>query len=180
MADPVSAIAIGGLASSALGAGVSAFGNMQQGAAQSAAYTYQAGIAQINAQIADQNARYAYAVGEQKAQAAGMQTRAIIGQTKAQQGASGLDVNVGSAVDVRASEADLGAENVGVIRNDAARTAYGYQVEEQQQLTQAALDRFAAKNVKTAGYIGAASSLLGGASSVSDKWLKGQQAGSFS
>jgi len=174
MADPVSMIAIGGLAASAIGGGVSAYGSMQQGAAQSAAYTYQAGIAAINAQIADQNAKYAYMVGEQKAQKAGMQTRSIIGATKAQQGASGLDVNVGSAVDVRAAEADLGAENVGVIRNDAARTAFGYQVEEQQQLTQAALDRFAASNARTAGYVGAASSILGGASSVSDKWLKYQ------
>ena len=175
MADPVtSLVAVGGMVASALGAGVSAFGNMQQGAAQSAAYTYQAGIAQINAQIAAHNAKYAYAVGEQKAQAAGMQTRAVIGQTKAQQGASGLDVNVGSAVDVRASEADLGAENVGVIRNDAARTAYGYEVDEQQQLMQSALDQFAAKNVKTASYIGAGSSILGGASSVSDKWMKYQ------
>jgi hypothetical protein len=172
MADPVSMIAIGGMVASGLGAGVSAYGNMQQGAAQAAAYTYQAGVAQINSAIAANNANYAFAAGEQKAQQAGMQTRSIIGQTKAQQGGSGLDVNTGSAVDVRAAEADVGAENVAVIRNDAARTAYGYQVDEQQQLTQAALDKFAASNAKTAGFIGATSSVLGGASSVSDKWLK--------
>lgn len=176
MASP---IAIAGMGLGVVGAGVSAFGSAQSGAAQQSMYQYQAGVAQINKQIAEQNASYAEASGEVQAQQEGMKTRAEIGQTRATQGASGVDVNRGSAVDVRASEAEIGAENQALTRSNAARVAYGYRVEGAQQEAQSTVDLMAGKQAKTAGDIGAYASLLGGASSVSSKWLQGKQVGLF-
>jgi hypothetical protein len=170
---------VGTLVGGAIGAGVGAFGAYESGQAQKKAYTYQAGVAQINKQIADQNARYAIETGESRAQIAGMQTRAQIGETKAIQGASGLAVNKGSTVDVRASEANIGEENEMTIRSNAAREAYGYKVQGVADTAQATLDTAAAKTSSQAGTIGAVSSLLGGATSVSSRWTQFAQQGVF-
>ena len=126
MAGPVAAI---GLGSTVLGGITGAFGSIFGGQAQAGAYNYQAGIAEMNAQIARQNAAYETALGEQKAQESGLKTRAQISQTRATQGASGLDVNSGSGAEVRKSEFVLGDYDQSVIRNNAARRAYGFEVE---------------------------------------------------
>lgn len=179
MADPVTlaSISIGG---SAAGAGVSAFGSIFKGNADASMYNYKAGVATVNAQIAKQNSDYATFVGEEKAQQEGMKTRAEIGQTKATQGAGNLDVNSGSNLAVRESEQEIGEYSQAVIRSNAAKQAYGYQVEALGDTEEAKLDTFAASNSKTAGDIGAISSILGGASSVSSKWLQASQSGIFS
>lgn len=176
MADPVSLTAIT-LGATAVGSITQAAGSIFGGLAGSAAYKYQAAIAQMNAKIAQQNAQYETAVGEVQAQQQGMKTRAEIGQTRATQGASGLDLNSGTAVSVRASEAELGAEDQAMIRSNAARRAYGQEVIAAQETAQGQLDTMAASTSQTAGEIGAFSSILGGVGSFSDKWLKAGQMG---
>ncbi len=178
MADPVSlaAISIGATAGGGL---LGAFGSAQQGQASKNLYGYQASVALINKQIADQNASYATAAGEVSAQQSDMQTRSVLGQTKATQGAGGLDVNKGSNVNVRASEAEVGAENTALVRSNAARQAYGFEVQGAQDVAQAGVDTMAGSQSLLAGYIGAGSSILGAGASVSSKWLAAQQAGIF-
>jgi len=158
------------LASTLLSGAVSAGGAAYSASAKSGAYSYQAGIAEMNAQIARQNAAYETALGEQKAQESGLKTRAQISQTRATQGASGLDVNSGSAAEVRKSEFVLGDYDQSVIRNNAARRAYGFEVESVSATAQASLDRYSASNSLTEGYIGAASSILGAGGSFASKW----------
>lgn len=176
MADPVTLAGVG-IASTIAGGAVSAFGAGKAGKAASDEYNYKAAIARMNKQVADQNADYAIASGEVKAQQSDMATRAKIGATKAIQGASGLDVNKGSAVDVRASEADIGAEDTAIVRNNAARTAYGYKVEAANATAQGNLYTKSASNSLEAGKINQISSILGTASSVSSKWLTASQYG---
>jgi hypothetical protein len=168
-----------GLGLGAAAGGVKAYGDYSAGQSGAKAYQYQASIARMNAAIANQNAVYATKVGEAKAQISGMQTRAQIGETKAIQGASGLDVNKGSAVDVRASEADIGEQNEMTIRSNAAKQAYDFRVGAVGDIAQANIDTAAAKTTKTAGTIGAASSILGSASSVSSKWAQFSQQGTM-
>lgn len=176
MADPVTMATIG-IASTAAGGGVSAFGSIMGGNANAAMYQYQAGIAQMNKKIADQNAAYETALGETQAQQSGMKTRAVIGATRAQQGASGLDVNTGSNVSVRASEAELGAEDQAMIRSNAAFRAYGDEVQAANFTAQSQVDTMAASYSQTAGEIGAFSSILGAGGSVSSKWMQASQLG---
>jgi hypothetical protein len=168
MAAPVAAV---GLGAAALGGVVSAFGNYQQGQASAAEATYQAGVAQMNQQIAQQNANYALYAGEVQAQQQGIKTAQQIATTKAEQGAGGLDVSSGSNALVRQSEYNVGQEDIALIRSDAAKRAYGYQVEGVQYGAQASLDKYAASESKIAGTTAAIGSILGGASSVSSKWL---------
>lgn len=154
----------------------SAAGSIAQGRATSASDKYNAQIAQNNAIIAQQNAAFE---GEQGAANAGIEqqkTRAQVGDIKASQAANGINVNTGSAVDVRAGAAELGKLDAITIRSNAARAAYGYQTQAASDSAQAQLDRAKAKNASTAGYINAGTTLLNqgasaGQSGVFDKWL---------
>jgi hypothetical protein len=178
MADP-STLAMASMGGTVAGSLLSAFGSSYKGQAQANMYDYQAGVAKINQQINLQNADYERNVGEVEAQESGMKTRAQVGATVAAQASSGLDVNRGSASDVRTSEIEIGQQDENIIRANAARKAYGYEVEATQDSAQAGLYGMAATTAKTSGAIGALSSILSGGTSVADKWLKGQQTGVF-
>lgn len=174
MAVPV---AIASLAATVIGAGVSAYGSYQQGQSQNAMYQYQSRVAQINANIAQNNANYETVAGGIQAQVSGTKTADVVGQTRAGIAAGGLDTGSGSAKDVISSEEEVGQFEQGTIRNDAARKAYGFQVAQFGDVAQSNLDVAAGQGAETAGDIGTYSSILGGASSVSDKWLKYGSAG---
>lgn len=176
MVDPVSlsVIAIG----STLAAGAaSAGGSILGGIAGQGQANYQAGVAKINANIAKQNADYSRAVGEQQAELSGMKTRAQIGSTKVAQAAHGIDINSGSAALVRGSEAEIGQFDQAVIRSNAAKRAYGYEVEAMNDTAQSKLYTAAGQGAMTQGVIGAAGSILGTAGSVAGKWLDASRLG---
>ena len=174
MADPISL----GLTVAAGATG--AIGSIFGGQANSAMYNYQAGIAAMNAQIARQNAAYEYNFGETQAQLSGMKARAGIAETRAKMGAGGLDINTGTNRAVLESEVTLANYDESLTRANAARRAYGDQVEAIQDDAQSQLDRYAASTSLTAGYIGAATSILSAGGSFSSKWMQGQQVGNVS
>lgn len=153
-----------------LSAGVQAIGAIQSGNAKSAADKYNAQVAANNATIARNNAEQAGAAGNAKVEQEQLKERAQIGALKANQGASGVDVNSGSSVDVQSSAAELGELNALSVRSDAARQAYGYQTEASGYDAQSNLDTSQASYDKSAGYMGAAGSIIGGASSAADNW----------
>jgi len=166
---------------------------------------YQQAVSLMNRDIAKQNAIWSLRTGDIKAEEAGMQARFELGAAKASQGASGIDINSGSSVHVRESMIEIGAYNQALIRADAAKTAYGHEVEASQAEAQAAvhsmmsdLDKMNAINAttaagitrqalpleqqamglaKTAGDIGVMSSLVSAAGGVSSKWLQGNFSG---
>src|SRR5882762_4756549 len=140
MADPVTIAAGISIGSTVAGSIFGAFGAEEGGAAAAKADQYKAAIAQMNAKIAKQNADYTRSVGEVQAQQSGMKTRAQVGQTVATQGASGFDVNKGSNVAVRQSETEIGQYEQTVIRSNAAKKAYGYEVEAANDTAQSQLD----------------------------------------
>ena len=152
------------------GAAVSAYGSAEAGAAGKASADYQAQVARNNAMIAQQNATWTAESGESKVAAQGMKTAANVGTAKAAQGASNIDVNSGSASDVRTSEAKLGALDALTIRSNSAREAYGYEVTAGSETAKAGLLQGEGEQAQTAGDIGALSSFLSGASSVGSKY----------
>jgi hypothetical protein len=178
MADPAT-LAMASVGGTVAGTLLSAFGANYQGQAQANMYNYQAGIAQMNSKISLQNADYERSVGEVEAQESGMRTRVQVGATEAAQARSGLDVNRGSAAAVRGSETEIGQQNEAIIRLNAVRKAYGYEVEATQDTAQSNLYQMAAKTSQTSGILGAVKSILSGGTSVADKWLKGQATGVF-
>lgn len=149
-----------------------AFGALKgfQGAKYSAKATenaskYNAAVATNNAILARRNAELAGQEGEQATALAQQQTKAKVGAIKAAQAASGVDVNYGSAVDVRSSAAETGQLSALSLRSDAARKAYGYQTQAKDYDAQAGLDTATGKSARIAGGIEADSTLLGGLAS---------------
>lgn len=154
----------GGMAALGLAGGaVNAYGQIQASKAQADADNFNAQVAEQNAAIATQKQQWAGEEGDQNAAISQMKTAAKVGATKANQGASGVEVGTGSNADVITSEREIGMLDALTIRSNAARQAYGYATEAYSDKAQAQLDRYAGKNAITAGKIGAVSTLLGSA-----------------
>lgn len=159
-----------GLVTSIASAGIGALGAIRSADASSSAASYNAEVAANNATIAQQNATWAGQAGEQQAAMQEQKTRATVGAIQASQAAGGVDVNSGSAVDVRSSAAQLGELDAITIRSNAARQAYGYNVQAAGDTSQSQLDRFQASQDTTGGYINAGSTLLGGIGSATSQY----------
>jgi hypothetical protein len=140
-------------------------------------YDYQAQVATLNAGIDKQNAEYASNQGEIQATQYGEKAAQQRGAIKVAQGASGIQVGTGSNADVVASQGKITNLDLTQIRSNAAKTAYDFQVKSAMDTDQATLDTMSGNNAKTAGEIGAFSSILGTVGSVSSKWLQGKTAG---
>lgn len=185
MTDPVSGAVTAGLAgvsllTSVLGGQAQGAAEKQQAQATSANDLFQAGIALQNQQIQKANAGYALQQGEQSAMVIGQGVRAQVGQIKAAQGASGLNVNLGTAPDVVAGQRKIGMEEQSLTRETAAKTAYDYDVSAWQYGQQNQLDIASAINTTAALPLQEEATFLGTAASVSTKWLGFNQAGDFS
>jgi hypothetical protein len=165
------------LAAGIAGSAVSAYGAYESGQANSAAAAYQSAVAANNAQIAQQNSRLDIQAGETASFNQGLKTRAAVGQEKAAQGASGIDVNTGSAPAVRAGTAQMGMLDALTIRSNAAKEAYGQEVQATSDTAQSQLDTMESEQASTAGDIGAVGSLLNGVSTVGGNWAKFQKLG---
>ncbi len=171
MADPFTWAAVG-MGASALGGVVGAVGAEQKGAADQAMYGYQSSVARMNAQIALQNAAYTQRAGGSAAYQSGLKTAATVGVQKANQGASGVDVNSGSPFGIRQTTTELGQLDQNLIRTNYAKKAYGFEVESATKTAEAGADVIAGQQASKAADIAALGSILGGVSSVSSKWLQ--------
>lgn len=167
-----------GTAATLASAGLGAYGQIQQGQAKASSDRFNAALDRNNAQIARENAERAGQAGEAQAGISEMKTRAQVGAIKANQAAGGVDVNTGSAVDVRSSAAALGELDAISIRSNAAREAYGYQQNSRSFEQQANLGESEAKNADIAGPINAAGTLLGGIGDAATNWAKWQSGSS--
>lgn len=159
MCDLITALSLAGTA-------MSAVGSIQQGQAASAAGKYNAKVAEMNAQINERRARDAIERGKGEEQKKRIQNQQIIGRQKAAMAANGVDVSFGSPLDTLVDTATLGEVDALTIRSNSYREAYDYKVEGSNQRAKAQLDRMNAKSAETAGYLGAAGTLLTGTSSA--------------
>lgn len=169
MAPPM--LMAAGTGASILGGILGAGGAMQTSSAAKQMGMFQAGVAQLNAQIARQNAAYAQFSGDVQAQRYGMGARARMGEITAGQSASGLDIGSGSAKDVRAGAKLVSDMDMAQIRANAAKTAYDYEIQAKTHELEAVGSAMGAGFAGKAGRINAATSIIGGASSVADKWM---------
>lgn len=160
------------LAGSIAGGLLQAQGAEQQAQASSAMYNYRASIAATNAALAKRNAQIEFGVGEEKALESGLAGRQRIGAIRAAQGASGVQVDSGSAADVVAGQRVAERMDEGIIRENAGRKSYDYTIAAVGDTQQASLDTMAGENSLEAGDIAATGSLIGTATSVADKWAQ--------
>jgi hypothetical protein len=157
-------MAVGGIASSVIGGGMNAM-------ARSQSANYNAQVARNNQTIANQNASLSLQQGQQQEENQRLKTGEQIGSIVAGQAASGVNPNTGSALNVRASAAEVGELDAETIRYNAGLKARDLLYQGSMYGAQAQLD-------SSQGEWGVANSLLSGASSVAGKWLSYQQSGS--
>lgn len=136
-------------------------GGMQMGGGLLSAYgSYQAGkanekTAKLNAAMLEMEAKDAELRGEHDANMNRLRTRLLIGKQRAEWGASGVEVDAGTPVEVSADTAMLGELDSQTILNNAAREAWGYRA-------QATVTKYEGEMAKWQGNMGAFSSILGG------------------
>lgn len=164
---------IGGAGKGILGA----FGASQSADATADSYNYKAAVASNNAIIAQRNADAATAAGGVAAQTNDLKTKNMVATQLVTQASNGLDVGSGTNVNVRQSAESIGHLDTLTILNNAAKNSAGFKAQGMNFTAEAGLDTASATNARTAGDISVATSLLGGATSVSDKWLSYSQKG---
>ncbi len=178
----LSTAAIISLGATALSTGLGVVGMIGQQNAQAQAASAAAAQARYQAQVAQQNqelARRQAADATQRGQVAEENRRRMtaqqIGQQTAGLAAQGTDFS-GTETDILGDTAAAGELDARTIRANAAREAYGYEVQGLGYGSTAALETArAANSTYTPNYLGAGASLLAGASTLSDKWYKFQQ-----
>jgi len=139
------------IGSVALSAGFGAYSASQQASAQKQANDYQAAVARNNATIASQQRSDAIQRGEIDAQTAMRAQASVLGSQRASLAANGVDLGQGSALDQLASTKFLGAMDVNTIQSNAARTAWGYDVQNMNDNAGATLSKWQADSINPAG-----------------------------
>lgn len=180
----VETLAIAAIATSVIGAGVSAYGQYQQGQAQRQQAQYQSAVADLNAQtarrnssLASQNAAYVEAGAAKQIDERARRIRAVQGAQRAALAANGLLLDSGTAADLTGDTARLGNLAIGEIRENGGRQAAGYRIagmnaeaEAQAATLRGQAYAAAGESASTAGWLSAGTSLLGGATSTFDRW----------
>jgi hypothetical protein len=121
------------------------------GAAGQAAAESQAELTDWNAQVADLQAADALTRGAIEESRFREGVRVMIGSQRAGIAGGNIDVGFGSALDVQADAAYLGELDALTIRTNAAREAWGYQVQGQDLRKRAEITRKEGTNIAQAG-----------------------------
>lgn len=129
---------------------------------------YQSQVADNNAKIARWNAAISRQRSEIEQQDLDHQAKGQMGELVAAQGASGISLGSPSAMRTRSTAAALS-------REDALRVRYKGAIEGWNYDNQAADFKSQSQVSLLGGFVSGASSLIGSASSVSDKWAWMQQ-----
>lgn len=153
-----------------IGAGVQAYGQVEQGQAQANAANYQAEVARNNAVIANQGADYAISAGQAQSANVSRRGAANIGKIKTAQAASGVDVNSGSAAAVQEGARETNKLDTETVLNNSELQAYGYRSNATSYTAQAGLDTLQAEQAPIGADLAAAGGFLGNASSLGTKW----------
>jgi hypothetical protein len=175
----IETLAIASLGASVAGAAVGAAGASTSAKANKEAAFYKAAVARNNQIIGEQNAQAAIQTGDANAEASGLKARAAVGTVRAVGAANGLDVNTGTEHDLQTSTDAVHMLDTLTIRNAALMAARGYKQQAANAGSESQLDMMAGRNAALAGEYGVASSLLGGATSFSDKWMTYSNRGIF-
>lgn len=117
--------------------------------------TYNASVAEYNAKVAEAQAQDAIARGQIAESAVRAGTAGKVGAIRADYGAQGVNVDVGSPVDVVRSVATGGALDAATVRLNAARESWGFSV-------QAASDKATAGAIRNKGAVDAYNSRTSG------------------
>lgn len=186
MAATSTALMAASLAATAISTGIGVYSSIQQGQAQAAQAQaaenqarYQGEVARRNAQLAEQQASAQRAQGYEQMQAERLKTARLIGQQRAQAGASGVAVDMGSFEDVAEDTASAGEFDALNAYNSGIDKAYNTEIQAWNYRNQASgYDAQAESYGMQASAAGPASTLsaigqgIGGIASMGSTWAQ--------
>jgi hypothetical protein len=158
------------LALSALGTTASVIGQANRVQADAGQANFMAQVARNNQISAQRNAELALQQGQIQEDRQRLKTAQLLGSQRAALAAQGGDVNTGSNIDILGDTARAGERDARTIRSNAAQQAYAYNLQASNDAGQANLDSANAANAMANLPFGVTSSLLGGASTLADRW----------
>ena len=136
--------------------------------------SYQAKVANMNASIAEDNAKRALERGDVNAEDSDFQTRALLGEQEVAQAASGVSLSGKSQILTRESARKLGRRDALNIVQDASVEAYNYKTQAANFKAEAAAARISGISGLVGSVFSAAgsipSSLAGGSSSTASPY----------
>ena len=147
-------------------------GAIQQGNAAAASASYNAKVADMNAKLSERQARDAVERGAIEEQQQRIKTSAILGQQKAAMAANGVDLKFGSPLDALVDTATMGELDALTIRANTYREERDIRQQGLNAQGQAGMYRAEAKGAKTAGFMNAFGTVLGGASNAYTNYQK--------
>jgi len=162
----MTAIAIAGLAMSAYGAVKQSQAQKKQAKVAEDAGEASAEQQEFNARIAETQAEDAILRGKELESQVRLGTKGLIGAQRAGFAGQGVDIGVGSPVDVQADTAYLGELDALTTRANAAREAWGYKVEAADRRMAADVARRGGQAQASAYRSGANATLIGGAANT--------------
>lgn len=161
--------AVAGIVSAASTGAQTGLGFMQhQSAAQAASLRgrFQSDVAERNAQLAERQGEDALNRGSLEENRMRGETVRQVASGRAALAAQGIDISSGSAAGDTASQELVGEVDALTIRNNAAREAWGYNVDAANSRMQGRLALLAGENEAATERLGSVSTLLSGASSL--------------
>lgn len=170
-ADPVT-LTIVATALTAAAAGVTMYGQYQEGQAAKDMGKYQARVAENNSLAASYAAEDARDRGRQAEVNERARQRLLRGNYRSTAASRGVLVDDGSAGNTLVDMAGVGELDALMIRSNAEREALGFEAQGQEFLGEARLRRQGGRNAVRAASLNSASTLLTSGASVSDRWAR--------
>lgn len=157
------------------GMAMSAVGAVQGSQANKAAYGAQAQVAANNAQIAQYQADDALTRGRVNASRMGMQVHQLKGQQRAKLAANGVDLGVGSALNILTDTDQFGEIDANTITDNAAKEAWAIRQQANGYTSDANLLKARADSEKP--WMSGMTSLLTSAGRVAGNWYSPSTSG---
>ena len=177
MALTTAQMATAALTTQGIGGVGQAFGAYYQAQGQKTALKLQARMAEINAQIAQGQARDALMRGERQEQGSRMQAAQLKSSQRAAMAASGIDLGSETSAAILTSTDYLSEMEANTIKANALREAWGYRMEAVGRRGEAGMARATARGISPVGE--GLTSLLTSASSVAGNYATFSSLGAF-
>lgn len=160
------------LTMAAIGTAVSVASGVQQAQAQQAQAEYQSKVARRNAELAEQQASAQRMQGYEQMQAERLKTARLIGQQRAQAGASGVAVDSGSFEDVAEDTKAAGEFDAINAYNQGIDRAYNSEIQAWNYNSQAEGYQAQADAIGSTSTLSAIGSGIGGIANMGSTWAQ--------
>lgn len=157
-------------AGSLVGTGLEAYGNYKEAEAAQQSATANAAIYDQNARFAETQAQDAVQRGRLDVRKVRLGARQLIGAQRAALAANNVRIDSGSAAAIQRDTTLMADADAFTILENARRDAMGYRQQGANYSAQAEATRSGAKDISS--LLAAAPTIVGGASSVADRWAK--------